>query len=475
MDLDLGRVIDGKYRIVKLLGKGGMGSVYLGENLRIRRRVAIKVLHAKTADKTINVQRFEREAQAAGRIGSEHIVEVLDLGELDSGDFYLVMEFLEGESLAQRLERGGPMHPEALFPIVVDLLEGLHDAHRADIVHRDLKPDNVFLLREKKGQTDFVKIVDFGVSKFKPIGPESIEVTRTGAVVGTPYYMSPEQAQGCRDIDHRTDLFAVGVILYKGLTGQVPFTAGSFNELMFKVVLEDAPSIEGLVPGIDPQVVAIVKTALQRTADARFQSAQLFQKALLDWLKLRGINHYRARISTPRLGALAAIDAAVSATPGATGVSADGGTAPGVAHTPTRKPSRKTLGFGIAALLIGGTASVIFALGNADEPHDDQNAVVGPASAAELIEAAAAPDEAATDAAASSQSASSSTSTTNDPVVEPTAKTRGAKRPTTGRPEKKPSRPPNRFPPTPAASAKPKTPAQPETVSSGRVHRRTLD
>jgi serine/threonine protein kinase len=235
--LNPGDIIDGKYRIVRLLGEGGMGAVYEGENTRIHRRVAIKVLHANVAEQGEAVARFEREAQAAGRIGSEHIVEVLDLGTLPSGDRYLVMEFLDGEGLGNRIKSRGKLTAHELSPIAFQLMEGLASAHGAGIIHRDLKPDNVFLLRTRGGKADFVKLLDFGISKFSALsGDSGFSMTRTGAVMGTPYYMAPEQAKGSRELDHRVDIYATGVILYEALTGQVPFNADTFNELLFKIV-----------------------------------------------------------------------------------------------------------------------------------------------------------------------------------------------------------------------------------------------
>jgi serine/threonine-protein kinase len=196
MALSPGDIIDGKYRIVRLIGEGGMGAVYEGENVRIHRRVAIKVLHAGVAQNQDVVQRFEREAQAAGRIGSEHIVEVLDLGNLADGDRYMVMEFMDGDTLNQRIRQLGRLEPVHAQPIFHQVLEGLLAAHGAGIIHRDLKPDNVFLLRSRKGQADFIKLLDFGISKFSSLSGESgFSMTRTGAVMGTPYYMSPEQAR----------------------------------------------------------------------------------------------------------------------------------------------------------------------------------------------------------------------------------------------------------------------------------------
>jgi serine/threonine protein kinase len=287
--LSTGDILDAKYRIVRLIGEGGMGAVYEGENTRIHRRVAIKVLHAGVASQAEAVARFEREAQAAGRIGSEHIVEVLDLGALANGDRYLVMEFLEGEGLGARIKSRGRLVPSELCPIAFQLMEGLAAAHGAGIIHRDLKPDNVFLLRQRGGKADFVKLLDFGISKFNQLsGDSGFSMTRTGAVMGTPYYMAPEQAKGSRDLDHRVDLYAAGVILYEALTGQVPFSADTFNELLFKIVLEEPKPLAQVDPSIDPAFAAIVTKAMARDPANRFQTAVEFQQALGAWASGQG-------------------------------------------------------------------------------------------------------------------------------------------------------------------------------------------
>ncbi|HTQ08267.1 MAG TPA: serine/threonine-protein kinase [Polyangiaceae bacterium] len=287
--LSTGDIIDGKYRIVRLIGEGGMGAVYEGENTRIHRRVAIKVLHAGVAEQAEAVARFEREAQAAGRIGSDHIVEVLDLGALPGGDRYLVMEFLDGDGLGARIKARGRLTPSELHPIAHQLMEGLAAAHGAGIIHRDLKPDNVFLLRSRAGQTDFVKLLDFGISKFNQLsGDSGFSMTRTGAVMGTPYYMAPEQAKGSREMDHRVDLYAAGVILYEALTGQVPFSADTFNELLFKIVLEEPKPLAVVDPTIDPGFAAIVTKAMARDPGHRFQNAREFQQALAQWAAGQG-------------------------------------------------------------------------------------------------------------------------------------------------------------------------------------------
>jgi eukaryotic-like serine/threonine-protein kinase len=284
MSLSTGDIIDGKYRIVRLIGEGGMGAVYEAENMRIHRKVAIKVLHAGVAQTGEAVSRFEREAQAAGRIGSEHIVEVLDLGNLPSGDRYMVMEFMDGDALSGRIRTRVRLTPSEIYPIMHQLLEALAAAHGAGIIHRDLKPDNVYLLKSRGGKADFVKLLDFGISKFNQLsGDSGFSMTRTGAVMGTPYYMAPEQAKGARDLDHRVDLYAAGVILYEAITGEVPFNADTFNELLFKIVLETAKPVEQVVPNMDPNFAAIVNKSMAREPSQRFQTAREFQQALEQW------------------------------------------------------------------------------------------------------------------------------------------------------------------------------------------------
>ncbi len=283
MSIGPGDVLDGKYQIVRLIGEGGMGAVFEGMNTFIRRRVAIKVLLAAAKEAGNGVlERFEREAQAAGCIGSDHILEVLDLGSLPNGDRYMVMEFLDGESLADRIKRMGRMAPHEVAPLIRQALIGLDAAHAAGIVHRDLKPDNIYVIKEKAGRSDFVKIIDFGISKFNALSGD-MSMTRTGAVMGTPYYMSPEQAKGAGGVNHLSDLYSMGVIAFESLTGRVPFEGTTFNDLMFKIVLSDMPSLEEAVPGIDPGFAAIVKRAMARDGSYRYQTAKEFIAAIDEW------------------------------------------------------------------------------------------------------------------------------------------------------------------------------------------------
>jgi serine/threonine protein kinase len=275
-------ILENKYRIVRLLGEGGMGAVYEGLNTRIQRRVAIKVLHSGSGNHPGAIERFEREAQAAGRIGSKHIVQVLDLGDLPGGERYMVMEYLDGIDLTRRIRSLGKLHPRELYPIAVQILEGLVAAHDAGIVHRDLKPDNVFIVPEGE-YADFAKILDFGISKFQK-GSE-FSMTQTGMVMGTPYYMSPEQAKGSKDVDHRTDLYSLGVIMYEALSGHVPYSAETFNALILKIVLEDPRPLEEPRNDEERAFHAIVRKAMSRPLDTRYQSAAEFQGDLHDWAR----------------------------------------------------------------------------------------------------------------------------------------------------------------------------------------------
>ncbi len=298
MPIELGQILDNKYRVVRRIGEGGMGTVYEGLNVRIDRRVAIKVLHEQVASLPEFAQRFEREARAAARIGSPHVCDVLDLGDLENGERYIVMEFLEGMSLEDRIS-AGTMTPDELAPIAFEILEGLGTMHHAGVIHRDLKPANVFLARMPNRRREIVKILDFGIAKIQPLANDPAQMTSTGMMMGTPLYMSPEQAKGAREVDGRSDLYSASVIFYRALTGELPYTAANLNELLFKIVLEEPRAIRELRPELEEAFSGIVMKGLTRDRDQRYASAREYQEAIAEWGRARGRSSLAFTISLP--------------------------------------------------------------------------------------------------------------------------------------------------------------------------------
>jgi len=277
----IGRVFANRYKMVGLLGEGGMGAVYVAEDVLIGRKVAIKRLHPELASDANAVARFHREARAAAATRHDNIVEVLDLGFAEDHSPYLVMEYLKGQSLSLLLRREQRIAPARACYLVGQVLDALSAVHRRHIIHRDLKPDNVFITR-RRGRPDHVKVLDFGVSKmWREDGGDQLSLTRTGVMLGTPYYMSPEQARGVRAHDHRADLYAVGVILYECLTSRPPFDGPNYHALLQAILGGKPPPLRELAPDVDGALAEVVAKSIARDPNARFQSAREMLSALI--------------------------------------------------------------------------------------------------------------------------------------------------------------------------------------------------
>jgi len=266
----IGTTFDHRYKIEKLLGEGGMGFVYLARHKVIDKKVAVKVLRADLAKDREILDRFLQEAKAASSIGNAHIVDISDFGDLPDGSTYFVMEHLDGRSLSELCDESTRPSVERICHIGLQICDGLSAAHAQGIVHRDLKPDNIFLL-ERGSDHDFIKILDFGIAKVT--GNANTKLTKAGAVFGTPHYMSPEQAAGA-PVDHRTDIYALGVILYEMVSGQLPFNADNFMGILTQHMYKAPVPIRALVPGPEcpPSLEAVVLKCLSKKQESRYQS-----------------------------------------------------------------------------------------------------------------------------------------------------------------------------------------------------------
>jgi serine/threonine-protein kinase len=277
----IGRTLSNVYRVERRIGEGGMGTVYEARHVHLQKSFAIKVLLDTIASKGNAVERLRQEAMAAAKIDHENIVDVVNFDRTEGGAVYIVMELLKGESLAECIGRG-PIELYRALPITYQIARALQAAHEHGIVHRDLKPENVFLT-EKGGRT-LVKVLDFGISKIRVADAEQVRMTRTGQLVGTPLYMSPEQARGETDVDRRVDVYALGVILYEMITGAPPFEGRNYFELLWKHGNEPPPSMRERNPNVyfPDELEAVVARALAKQRDDRFATMEELERALVE-------------------------------------------------------------------------------------------------------------------------------------------------------------------------------------------------
>jgi serine/threonine protein kinase len=271
----------GNYTITAKLGEGGMGVVYLAEHPVIGRKVALKAIHPELSRNPEVVSRFMTEAKSVNQIGNEHIVDIHDFGNTSDGEFYFIMEFLQGESLADKLKRERFFPPSRALQVAAQVADALAASHSHGIIHRDLKPENIFLIN-RGNNVDFVKVLDFGLAKLTQGEEKVTHKTRTGSVMGTPYYMAPEQCEGKASVDHRADLYSLGVILFEMMTGQVPFTGEGYGEIIVKHITVPPPAARSINPQLTAAHEAILMRSLAKNREDRFANMEAFRAAMLD-------------------------------------------------------------------------------------------------------------------------------------------------------------------------------------------------
>jgi Protein kinase domain len=278
--IEVGQTV-GNYNITVKLGEGGMGTVFLAEHPVIGSKVALKAIHPQFARNTDVISRFMNEAKSVNQIRHDHIVDITDFGHTPDGDFYFIMEYLQGQSLGRAIERNGYLPPARALDVAAQIADALQASHEHGVVHRDLKPENIFLI-VRDTNDDFVKVLDFGLAKLMSSDEPVTHNTAAGSVMGTPFYMAPEQCEGKADLDHRTDIYALGVILFEMLTGKVPFGGRGYYDIIVKQITVPPPAARSIRPELSPALDVILFRALAKDPGTRFQTMSEFRDALLD-------------------------------------------------------------------------------------------------------------------------------------------------------------------------------------------------
>jgi tRNA A-37 threonylcarbamoyl transferase component Bud32 len=275
-----GEILAGKYEIERVLGSGGMGIVLAARHTQLAQRVAIKLMRHETALSEDGVARFMREGRAAVRLRGENVARVLDVGMREDGTPYLVMEYLDGIDLAMLLKRDGPLPVATTVAYVRQACTAMAEAHAQGIVHRDLKPQNLFLTTRPDG-TPLIKVLDFGISKMAPeLDPEDVSRTATSMILGSPAYISPEQASSSKDVDARTDIWSLGAILYQLLSGQLPFDGDSLPQIFARLYYEPPAPLREYAPWVPAALEQVILRCLTRDLDQRYQSVTELDEAL---------------------------------------------------------------------------------------------------------------------------------------------------------------------------------------------------
>jgi eukaryotic-like serine/threonine-protein kinase len=421
-----GDVIAGKYRVDKILGMGGMGVVVAAHHIQLDEKVALKFLLPEALHNAEAVGRFVREARAAVKIKSEHVARVIDVGTLENGSPYMVMEYLDGGDLAGWLQQRGALPIEQAVEFVLQACVAVADAHALGIIHRDLKPANLFCVRRSDGQLS-VKVLDFGISKLTGLagtGPGQA-MTKTSAMMGSPLYMSPEQMQSSKTVDARTDIWALGVVLFELIAGRPPFVSDALPDLVLKIATESPPHLGAFRPDLPQGLDAVILKCLEKDARRRYSNIGELALALLPFAPKRAKGSVERISGIIQSAGLSASALAVPASPAAGGTQVSSGTLPPVGRT-TAGASRgrsAAIGagvFGVLALAAG--ASFVLLHKKTPEPQEPQGtasqipaATVSSPSAPTTASAAATTTEAATPT--TTPTTTTTTTTTSTPTT----------------------------------------------------------
>jgi serine/threonine protein kinase len=377
----------GPYRVLRRIGEGGMGVVYLGEHTLIGRLAAVKVLLPEMSAERVNVDRFFNEARATTAVSDPGIVQVFDFGVTADNRAYIVMELLEGEPLNQRLDRLGAMSPADALRIARQVAGSLAAAHAAGIVHRDLKPDNLFMIRDPEAPGgERPKILDFGIAKLADDVPDRIK-TRTGAVLGTPMYMSPEQCSGAGNVDHRADIYALGCVLFHLTTGRPPFDLPGLGDIISAHLREPPPVPSSIVSSISPELDGLVLRCLAKAPDQRYATMLELQQACDAILA-------RMPASAARISAMSSLPVprTPQIAPPRTTLSLSAG-------QPTGSVPRRRIGVWVGLLALAGATGIVGAVVSRGDAGEPRPAATAPrpepeAAAKATVDAGVAPDPA---------------------------------------------------------------------------------
>lgn len=487
-DIQAGRELAGRYKLISLLGQGGMGSVWKAEHLALGSDVAVKLIDPSIAENEHARERFVREARAAAKLRSPHVVQILDYG-VDGEVPFIVMEMLRGESLADRLERVGRLAPEETARIMSEVARALTRAHEAGIIHRDLKPDNVFLT--ENDDTEVAKVLDFGVARIEQFSTDQAGMTSTGAVLGTPYYMSPEQAEGSKMMDHRTDIWAMAVMTYECIVGVRPFVGETLGALFVSICSRDipVPSTAGVVPvGFD----AWFAKGTARVVADRFRTAREAARALREVCHVQETETESSLVDDASLGARTLVNEAGDSVgqsgtlgQGSESTSADAesvavaSSTAGLAHTALEIPgARKSPPLAVVLAGLGAIALVVGLLAMRSGEEESQTESVGAvqAAVASEVEKQPTPEEAAVEVPTDEEDEPPASDESEDeseplpppapaPVPDPAPPPKPAPRPA---PEPRPVAAPAPVPrPAPPAAPRPAPAPRPARVNLG--------